>query len=107
VKKGEIKMMVKVAELQDLPRGARKKIKVESHNLLLLNHNGQIYAIDEKCSHLGCSLLKGKFLGNDFECPCHGAVFSIAFGTVVRGPTTKPIAVYRVSVENGMIALDI
>jgi nitrite reductase/ring-hydroxylating ferredoxin subunit len=36
-------MMVKVAGLQDLPRGARKKIKVEDHNVLLLNHNGQTY----------------------------------------------------------------
>jgi len=100
-------MMVKVAELQDLPRGARKKAKVGGHNVLLLNHNGQIYAIEEKCTHLGCSLLKGKFLGNNFECPCHGAVFSIPLGTVVKGPASKPITVYQVSVENGMIALDI
>jgi nitrite reductase/ring-hydroxylating ferredoxin subunit len=107
VDKGEIAMMVKVAELKDLPRGARKKIKVEDHNVLLLNHNGEIYAIDEKCTHLGCSLSKGKFMGNNFECPCHGAVFSIALGTVVKGPATEPIAVYQVSVENGMITIKI
>jgi len=100
-------MMVKVAELKDLPPGSRKKIRVEGHNVLLLNHNGEIYAIGEKCPHLGCSLSKGKFLGNNFECSCHGAVFSIALGTVVKGPATEPIAVYRVSVENGMISLEI
>jgi nitrite reductase/ring-hydroxylating ferredoxin subunit len=100
-------MMVTVAKPQDLPRGARKTIKVEGHNVLLLNHNGQIYAIDEKCPHLGCSLSKAKFLGNNFECSCHGAIFSIDFGTVVKGPATKPLTVYKVVVDNGVITLEI
>jgi nitrite reductase/ring-hydroxylating ferredoxin subunit len=100
-------MAIQVAEIMDLPRGARKKIKVAGQNVLLLNHNGPIYAIEEKCPHLGCSLLKGKFLGNDFQCPCHGAVFSIPLGTVVSGPATRPLRVYKVSMEHGMIALEI
>ncbi len=100
-------MMVKVAKLQDLPDGARKKIAVEGHNVLLLNHNGKIYAIDDKCAHLGCSLSKGKLVGNNIECPCHGARFNIASGKVAQGPATASIAAYQVSVENGMIALEI
>ncbi len=100
-------MTIPVAEITDLPRGARKKIKVAGQNVLLLNHNGQIYAIEEKCPHLGCSLSKGKFLGNDFKCPCHGAVFSIPFGTVVSGPATRALNVYKVSMEHGMINLEI
>jgi nitrite reductase/ring-hydroxylating ferredoxin subunit len=99
--------MTPVAKITDLPRGARKKIKVAGQNVLLLNNNGQIYAIEEKCPHLGCSLLKGKFLGNDFQCPCHGAVFSIPSGTLVSGPATRPLTVYKVSLENEMITLEI
>jgi 3-phenylpropionate/trans-cinnamate dioxygenase ferredoxin subunit len=100
-------MSVQVAKLQEIPSGSRKNITVSGKSLILLNNDGKILAFDEKCTHRGCSLLKGKLIGNNIECPCHSARFNIISGKVAQGPATQPIAVYPVTVENGSIMINI
>jgi 3-phenylpropionate/trans-cinnamate dioxygenase ferredoxin subunit len=100
-------MPMQVASLQEVPVGKRKAVAVQGRGLILLNHDGRILAFDERCSHRGCSLLKGALAGNSIECPCHSACFNIISGKVIKGPATEPIGVYRVSIENEMIAVDI
>jgi nitrite reductase/ring-hydroxylating ferredoxin subunit len=98
-------MSVQIAKLQEIASGSMKKVTVSGKNLILLNNGGKILAFDEKCTHRGCSLLKGKLVGNNIECPCHQARFNITSGKATQGPATQPIAVYPVSVENGDIIL--
>jgi 3-phenylpropionate/trans-cinnamate dioxygenase ferredoxin subunit len=93
-------MSVQIAKLQEIPSGSRKNITVSGKSLILLNIDGKFYAFDEKCSHRGCSLLKGKLIGNSIECPCHLARFNVISGKVTQGPATQPVAVYPVTVEN-------
>jgi nitrite reductase/ring-hydroxylating ferredoxin subunit len=100
-------MQIQVANLQEILVGTRKKVVVQGRDLILINHDGRILAFDEKCSHRGCSLLKGALAGNSIECPCHSARFNIISGKVTQGPATKPINVYQVSVKNGTIAINI
>ena len=100
-------MPVQVANLQEISVGTRKKFVVQGRDLILINHDGKILAFDEKCSHRGCSLLKGALVGNSVECPCHSARFNIISGKVTQGPATKPITVYQVTVENGTISINI
>jgi Rieske Fe-S protein len=40
-----------------------------------------------------------------FDCPCHGSTFSVADGTPVAGPATRPLAPVRIAVINGKIML--
>ncbi len=98
-------MAVQVAKLQEIPSGSRINVTVSGKSLILLNNDGKVLAFDEKCTHRGCSLLKGKLAGNTIECPCHSARFNIISGKVTQGPATQPIAVYPVTVENGNITL--
>ncbi|MGD0153371.1 MAG: Rieske 2Fe-2S domain-containing protein [Thermacetogeniaceae bacterium] len=100
-------MPVQVAKLQDVPAGKLKKIDLQGRAILLINHDNSIYAIEEKCTHRGCSLAAGKLVGNSIECPCHQARFNIISGKVTQGPATKPLAVYQVAVESGMIAINL
>jgi nitrite reductase/ring-hydroxylating ferredoxin subunit len=51
---------VEIAKLQDVPSGSRKNVTVSGKSLILLNNDGKILAFEEKCTHRGCSLLKGK-----------------------------------------------
>jgi len=98
---------IQAAKLQDLPSGSRKNVTVSGKSLILLNNYGKILAFDEKCTHRGCSLLKGKLIGNSIECPCHLARFNIISGKVTQGPATQPMGVYPVAVENGSIMIGI
>ena len=76
---------VKVLTESELPTGARQVVTVEGRSVLLINHNGQIYAVDNKCPHMKLSMKKGKITeNNSLVCPWHRSAFDLATGE----PTT-------------------
>ncbi len=58
---------------------------------------GQYKAFSAVCQHQGC--LVGSIEGKNIVCPCHGSAYSIADGSVVKGPTTKPLIAKTASVS--------
>jgi Rieske Fe-S protein len=50
---------------------------------------GQYKAFSAVCQHQAC--LVGSIEGKTIVCPCHGSTYSIVDGSVVTGPTTKPL----------------
>lgn len=59
--------------------------------LTLAKIDGAIYAMTDTCTHAGCSLSKGAFVGRDgrhLRCACHGSVFDVRTGSVLHGPAT-------------------
>ena len=61
---------------------------------------GTIKAFSAVCTHQGC--LVSQITGDSIECPCHGSLFSIKDGSVVRGPATDPLRPVGVTVaKNG------
>lgn len=60
---------------------------------------GHLYAFDDACTHMGCSLAKGKPDGTTVTCPCHGSQFDVTSGGVLRGPAQRPVRSRQVQVE--------
>jgi len=50
---------------------------------------GQYKAFSAVCQHQGCTV--GSIEDKNIVCPCHGSAYSIVDGSVVNGPTTKPL----------------
>ena len=50
---------------------------------------GTYKAFSAVCQHQGC--IVGAIEGKKIVCPCHGSAYSIVDGSVVNGPTTKPL----------------
>jgi len=59
--------------------------------IALANVDGTFHAIDDKCTHLGCSLGDGKLTEAVVRCACHGSQFDVTTGAVVNGPATTPV----------------
>jgi 3-phenylpropionate/trans-cinnamate dioxygenase ferredoxin subunit len=74
---------VEVFDLSELPVGQMKSVEVSGREILLANADGTIFAIANKCSHLGGSLAKGSLEGNTVTCPKHGAQFDLDSGKAV------------------------
>jgi Rieske Fe-S protein len=64
---------------------------------------GDFKAFSAVCTHQGCVVADIK--GEDIDCTCHGSKFSIADGSVVKGPATKPLESLKVSVKAGEITV--
>ena len=75
--------------------------------ITLANVAGTIFAIDDTCTHRGCSLGDGKLDGSTVQCACHGSRFDVTSGAVVRGPAEDPLRSYAVHVTNGEVQVDL
>jgi nitrite reductase/ring-hydroxylating ferredoxin subunit len=58
--------------------------------------DGKLVAYSQVCTHLSCAVVYNK-KENNLLCPCHNGKFSLAEGTPVAGPPTRPLA--RVKIE--------
>ena len=74
---------IRVADLAELPANKMIMVVVGDREVLLANVEGSYYAIANKCSHLGGSLVKGSLEGSIVTCPRHGAQFDLKTGQAV------------------------
>jgi len=98
-----------VTRLADIPEGTMKQIDVEKTEILLVNFKGKIYAISNRCGHMGAPLSKGTLEGKIIECSLHSAQFDITTGKNIRpsdmGEPTFDLKTYEVKVETDIIKL--
>ena len=92
-----------VASLSDLLPGECKVITTDGVAIAVFNLDGEIYAIEDVCTHDGGELTGGLVEGAQIECPRHGARFDIRTGEVLRAPAYEPIATFPVKVEDGKV----
>ena len=67
--------------------------------------DGSFLALSRTCTHLGCSVPWDEEK-NQFVCPCHGSTFSLS-GEVLTAPAPRPLDIYPVRIENGIVKVDI
>ncbi len=90
---------VKVATKDELPPGERMVVEVNGVYVAVFNVGGQLYAIEDVCTHDDGPLAEGELDGYTIECPRHGAQFDIRDGRVLRLPAVAPVPWYEVRVE--------
>jgi nitrite reductase/ring-hydroxylating ferredoxin subunit len=93
----------KVADASEVPDGAVRVVKVSGTEVMVANVEGKLYAIANKCTHVGGPLGKGKLVGSVIQCPWHGSKFDVKTGAVVGGPAQKPEPTIQVKVENSSV----
>jgi len=93
----------KVADASELPAGAVKVVKVSGTEVMVANIEGTLYAIANKCTHVGGPLGKGRLNGSVIQCPLHGSKFDVKTGAVVSGPAQRPEPTFQVKVESSAV----
>jgi nitrite reductase/ring-hydroxylating ferredoxin subunit/uncharacterized membrane protein len=73
----------------ELEEGTLTGAQADGLGVVLVRKEGRLYALDDRCSHRGCSLHEGELNADDtITCPCHGSTFRLD-GSVVKGPATS------------------
>jgi nitrite reductase/ring-hydroxylating ferredoxin subunit len=77
---------VKIGESSEIALSKMMKVKVGDKEFLVVNVNGNYYAIGNRCTHAGGDLSKGSLDGSIVTCPRHKAKFDVTTGKVISGP---------------------
>lgn len=92
-----------VARLSDVAAGKVVKVEAAGRSILLCNTHGNIFAIENKCSHADEALECGRMRQGWISCPAHGARFDIATGRAMNPPAKDPIRTFAVRIEGDTI----
>ena len=98
---------VRLASINDLKPNEMKGTAVDGEPVLLVNLNGSYYAIGNRCTHMGCMLSNGTLKGDTVQCLCHGSVFDVKTGNIIKGLAKKPEPKYELRVSDDQILVNI
>ena len=71
--------------------------------ILVVNLDGDLYALEDKCSHEDFELSAGAIDGGQIECTLHGARFDLRTGEALCAPAYSPVPHFPVKVEEGAV----
>ena len=96
---------IDLASVSDLPSGTTKKFALGNSDILLANVDGQIYAVDDMCTHEDSSLSLGCLKGELVSCTLHGSRFNVRTGEPMEEPATEALQRYNVRIQNERIEI--
>lgn len=99
------KKWTKVASLSDLNDDKPYQATVGDVPVVLVSHDGSVYALSNTCAHAGGPLAEGTVEGDCITCPWHGSIFRINDGQVVRGPSSMSQPSWQVRIINDAIEI--
>lgn len=94
----------------DVPPGTKRGYQPNAGpGILVVNCEGRLYAIEDRCTHDDGPLAEGRLVdGCQVECPRHGARFDAATGRALTLPAIRPVASFPVRVSaDGMLEADL
>jgi nitrite reductase/ring-hydroxylating ferredoxin subunit len=100
-------VLIKVCSMDILPAESMKQFYVRECEILVINHNGQVFSLDARCTHAGAPLVEGTLNGDILTCPWHGSQFRISNGAAVKGPAEKELKTYPVTVKDNSVFIDV
>jgi len=92
---------LEVSPMADLPEGKGKPVVFQNRNVMVIHVKAGFFAVDMKCTHLGCMVEWTEDKGVLF-CPCHAAYFDYQ-GKVISGPAPSPLPSYKVEIVQDKI----
>jgi 3-phenylpropionate/trans-cinnamate dioxygenase ferredoxin subunit len=100
---------IEVAAADAFPPGSSKIVRQGSLFVGVYNCGGELYAIEDRCSHDDGPLCEGEWDDSTCRvvCPRHGSAFDLSTGRPLSLPAYEPVATYPVEIVDGTVRLRI
>ena len=95
-----------VCRAEELPEGESRTVELGGKLIALFHHDGQYFAIDDVCPHMGSSLGGGYVEKGIVTCPWHAWRFRLADGAWADNPRVK-IGCYPVRVVGDEVQIQL
>jgi 3-phenylpropionate/trans-cinnamate dioxygenase ferredoxin subunit len=98
-----------VAPLEELPPGTMKLVSQPSFRIGVFNCDGELHAIEDRCTHDDGPLCEGMWDAEEctIACPRHGASFDLKTGRALSLPAYLPARSFPVRVLDGIVTIDV
>jgi 3-phenylpropionate/trans-cinnamate dioxygenase ferredoxin subunit len=95
--------MIPVCARADIPEGEAVRIDNGDAPIAVFNADGELYAIDDTCTHQDASLAEGWLDGCTVECPLHASCFDLRTGKPTGPPAKVAVRTHEVVVREGYV----
>ncbi len=96
---------VRVADVESLRESGRLVVSPADHAIALFDHEGDVYAVDNRCPHMGFPLSKGTVEDGLLTCHWHHARFELAQGDTLD-IFADDVQTFPVDVRDGGVYVD-
>jgi 3-phenylpropionate/trans-cinnamate dioxygenase ferredoxin subunit len=98
-----------VCPLDELPPGSMKLVPAGSITVGVFNCGGNIYAIEDRCSHDDGPLAEGDWDRESCTviCPRHGSHFDLTSGRPLSLPAYEPVETFPARIEDGIVKIEV
>jgi 3-phenylpropionate/trans-cinnamate dioxygenase ferredoxin component len=103
-------LLLDVAPFADFGPGSVKLVTAGPWiSIGVYNCNGELYALEDRCSHDDGPLCEGDWEQDECRviCPRHGSAFDLRSGRPLTLPAIEPVATYPVSVVDGIVKVEV
>ena len=96
-----------VAKTNEIKPNQIKQVSIDGKDIVIINIDGNYFAINDTCTHAGGSLSEGKVEGSIITCDWHGAQFDCKSGKLVKFPAKiNDLESYNVVIESDTIFVE-
>lgn len=96
---------VRVAPAADV--GSCAHYTVGGEDVVLVAWDGEIFALEDRCSHEDYPLSDGEVANGVIECVYHGARFDLRTGAAKSLPAVKPVRTFPVEIRDDDVYIDL
>ncbi|EMA51467.1 Rieske (2Fe-2S) protein [Halococcus thailandensis] len=96
---------VQVASLSELEDEGRQVVSSGGRPIALFHHEGEVYAVDNRCPHMGFPLTRGTVEDGILTCHWHHARFELAEGDTFD-LFADDVQTFPTEIDNGEVYLD-
>lgn len=101
------KQWTKVVRLSELEPEYPKRIKIGEREVALCLVDGEVFAINNVCSHAFAFLSDGYLEGHELFCPLHGGSFDVRTGEAMEAPCTVGLTIFPTKVEGDDVHINL
>ena len=98
---------VRACSVAELAPGTALRVEVDGLDVAIVSADGEIFAIEDECSHAAVALSEGDVEGCEIECWMHGSRFDLRTGKPLGPPATEPVPVFPVQIAGDDVLVDL
>jgi len=98
---------VRACSVAELAPGTAHRVEVDGLDVAIVSVDGEVYAIEDECSHAAVALSEGDVEGCEIECWMHGSRFDLRTGKPLGPPATEPVPVFPVQIAGEDVLVDL